>query len=158
MSLYRMRLHLAWAAAAVLILAPHLTLAAQQPWDQQKVTEIASQLADAVSGVYEEFRMQPEASIASMQASARYRLQDELRLLENETRELARQLKSGEGLDATQPIYERIGVVARDARENARKQLTVEPIQKRVDRAEELWAQLTPYYANAPASAEKKSR
>ena len=158
MSLYRMRLHLAWAAAAVLTLAPPPTLAAQQPWDQQKVTEIASQLAEAVSGVYNEFRMQPEASIASMQASARYRLQDELRLLENETRELARQLKSGEGLDATQPIYERIGVVARDARENARKQLTVEPIQRRVDRAEELWAQLTPYYTNAPAPAEKKSR
>ena len=158
MSLYRMRLHLACAAAAVLTLTPLPTLAAQQPWDQQKVTEIASQLAEAVSGEYNEYRMQPEASIASMQACARYRLQDELRLLENETRERARQLKSGEGLDATQPIYERIGAMARDARENARRQLTVEPIQKRVDRAEELWAQLTPYYTNAPAPAEKKSR
>ena len=158
MSLYRMPLHLAWAAAAVLTFTAPPALAAQQAWDQQKVTQIASQLAEAVSGVYNEFRKQPESTIASMQASARYRLQDELRLLESETRELARQLKSGEGLDATQPIYDRIGVTARDARENARRQLTVESIQKRVDRAEELWAQLTPYYTNAPAPAENKSR
>ena len=155
MSLYRMRLHFAWAAAAVLTLTPTPTLAVQQPWDQQKVTQIASQLAEAVSGVYDEFRMQPAITIASMQANARYKLQDELRLLESETRELARQLKSGEGLDATQPIYDRIGGVAREAREYARKQLVVEPVQKRVDRAEELWAQLTPYYTNSPSPAEE---
>jgi len=60
MSLYRMPLHLAWAAAAVLTFTAPPTLAAQQAWDQQKVTQIASQLAEAVSGVYNEFRKQPE--------------------------------------------------------------------------------------------------
>jgi len=152
MSLYGLRPHLVLAAAA-LALTPTPILAAQQPWDQQKVTQIASELAEAVSGVRDEFRKQPPPTIASLHSNAHYRLQDELRLLESETRELMRQLKSGEGLDATQPIYDRIGSLARDARENGRKQLVAEPVQKRIDRAEELWAQLTPYYTNAHAPA-----
>jgi len=53
--------------------------------------------------------------------------------------------------DATQPIYDRIGVLARDAREEGRKQLVAKPLQERVDRAEELWAQLTPYYTSTSA-------
>jgi len=147
--LYGLRLRLAGVAAAVLTLAPTPTLAAHQAWDQQKVTQIANQLAEAVSGVYEEFRRQPPVDISSMQSESRFRLQDELRLLEGETRELARQLKAGEGLDATRPIYDRIGVLARDAREEGRRELVTKAVQERVDRAEGLWAQLTPYYTNA---------
>ncbi len=155
MSPNQLHLHVAWVAAAALTITSTSSMAASKAWDQQKVTQIASQLAEAVSGVYDEFRKQPPSDIASMQQNARFRLQDELRLLESETHVLVRQLKAGDGLDATQPIYDRIGVVARDARENARKQMTVESIQKRVDRAEELWTQLTPYYTNTPAPAEK---
>jgi len=155
MSRYGQRPLLAWATAAALTLAPTSIFAAQQPWDQREVTQIASKLAEAVSGVRDEFRKQPPITIASLHLNARYRLEDELRLLESETQELAHQLKSGEGLDATRPIYDRIGSLARDARENARKQLVVEQVQKRVDRAEELWAQLTPYYTNAPGPSEK---
>jgi hypothetical protein len=147
-SLKRFYAHAAWL---LLILAPLRTSAAT--WNQEEVTQLASHLAEAVSGVYEEFRKQPEVDISSMQSRSRYRLQDELRLLEGETRELARQLKSGEGRDATQPIYDRIGSLARDAREEGRRQLIAKPVQERVDRAEELWAQLTPYYASAPAPA-----
>jgi hypothetical protein len=148
MLLYGLRHHVAGVAAAVLTLMPTPALAAQA-WDQQKVTQIASALAEAVSGVYEEFRKQPPVDAALMQSRARYRLQDELRLLEGETRELARQLKSGEGLDATQPIYNRIGTLARDAREEGRTQLVAKPVQERVDHAEALWSQLTPYYTSA---------
>ena len=151
MYLHRVHTHAVWVAAAVLTILPARTSAAA--WDQQEVTKLAGQLAEAVSGVYEEFRKQPEVDISTMQSRSRYRLQDELRLLEGETRELARQLKSGEGRDATQPIYDRVGSLARDAREEGRRQLIAKPVQERVDRAEELWAQLTPYYASAPAPA-----
>ena len=151
MYVHRVHTHAVWVAAAVLTILPARTSAAA--WDQQEVTKLAGQLAEAVSGVYEEFRKQPEVDISTMQSRSRYRLQDELRLLEGETRELARQLKSGEGRDATQPIYDRVGSLARDAREEGRRQLIAKPVQERVDRAEELWAQLTPYYASAPAPA-----
>jgi len=118
---YQLRLQVVGIAAAVLTLTPIPTQAAHQAWDQEKVTQIASQLADAVSGVYQEFRKQPPVDAASMQSRARYRLQDELRLREGETHELARQLKANEGLEATQPIYDRIGTLVRDAREEGRK-------------------------------------
>jgi hypothetical protein len=145
------RVRVAGIASTVFALTATPTPAARQTWDQERVTQIAGQLAEAVSGVYEAFRMQPPVDTSPMQSHARYRLMDELRLLEGETRELARQLKSGEGLDATQPIYDRIGVLARDAREEGRKQLVAKPVQERVDHAEELWAQLTPYYTSASA-------
>jgi hypothetical protein len=148
---FESRLRVVGIAAVVLTILPTHTLAAQQAWDQPKVTQIASELAETVSGLYEEFRKQPPADVGSMQSRARYKLQDELRLLEGETRELARQLKSGEGLEATQPIYARIGGLARDAREEGRRQLIPKPVQDRVDRAEALWAQLTPYYVTTPA-------
>ena len=69
MSLYGLRPHLVLAAAA-LVLTPTPILAAQQPWDQQKVTQIASELAEAVSGVRDEFRKQPPETIASMQLNS----------------------------------------------------------------------------------------
>ena len=70
----------------------------------------------------------------------------DLRLLESETHVLYSMLELGKDRDATLPIYERIGSLAQDARDNARKQSATEAIQKRVERAEALWAQLTPYY------------
>ena len=142
-----MRPHLAWAIViAVFALLPVDARAVQQPWDQQKVTHIVSDLAQAVSGILDEFNKQPSATIASMQTNARYRLRDDLRLLESETHVLYSMLELGKDRDATLPIYERIGSLAQDARENARKQSATEAIQKRVERAEALWAQLTPYY------------
>ena len=142
-----MRIYFAWAIVfAALAWTPGPALAAQQPWDQQKVTRIVSDLAQAVSGILDEFNKQPPATIASMQTNARYRLGDDLRLLESETHVLHSMLELGKDRDATLPIYERIGSLAQDARDNARKQSATEAVQKRVERAEALWSQLTPYY------------
>jgi len=142
-----MRPNLAWAIAiAGLALLPIHARAVQRPWDQQKVTHIVSDLAQAVSGIVDEFNKQPPATIASMQTNARYRLGDDLRLLESETHVLYSMLERGKDRDATLPIYERIGSLAQDARDNARKQSATEAVQKRVERAEALWSQLTPYY------------
>jgi hypothetical protein len=141
--------------AIAFALAPSHALA-QQAWDQQKVTQIARELVQAVSDMRDEFRKEPSATIGSMHSQARYRLKDELRLLESEAKELLGQLESGQGRDATQPIYDRIGSLARDAREDARKQLTAAPMQARVDHAEEVWAELTPYYTGASVPGGKK--
>jgi len=142
-----MRPHLSWAIIiAAFALMPVHARAVQQPWDQQKVTHIVSDLAQAVSGILDEFNKQPPATIASMQTNARYRLGDDLRLLESETHVLHSMLELGKDRDATLPIYERIGSLAQDARDNARKQSATEAVQKRVERAEALWSQLTPYY------------
>ena len=109
-----------------------------------------------MSGLVDEWRKQPPPNVGSMQAEARYRLESNLRRLENEARQLHGRLEAGAGLDATRPIYDHIGSLARDAREEGRKQLVPEPVQKRVDRAEELWAELTPYYGGGSGPDESK--
>ena len=124
--------------------------AVEKAWDQQAVTQIVRELDAAVTGLFDEFKKQPPANIASTQADARERLEDDLRRLEHETHGLRERIEAGKGLDATRSMYERIGSVAKDAREEARKQMQDEPVQKRVDRAEALWARLTPYYVDAP--------
>jgi len=113
------------------------------------VTQIVREPDGAVNGLLDEFKKQPPANIASMQAEARLRLQDDLRRLEHETHGLRERIEAGHGLDETRSIYEHIG----SAREEARKQMQAAPVQKRVDQAEALWARLTPYSVSRPASA-----
>jgi len=138
---------IAWAA-----ISPR-AFAAEKAWDQQAVTQIVRELDGAVTGLFDEFKKQPPANIASMQADARMRLEDDLRRLEHETHGLRERIDGGAGLDATRSMYEHIGSVAKDAREEARKQMQDAPVQKRVDQAEALWARLTPYYVDAPPRA-----
>jgi len=151
-----MRRHLVFTVTAIALAAASPgAFAAEQAWDPQKVLQIVRELDGAVSGLFDEFKKQPPANIASMQAEARARLEDDLRRLEHETHALRQRLEAGDGLEATRPMYDHIGSVARDAREEARRQLQAAPVQERVDRAEALWSQLTPYYTKQPASPPK---
>ena len=143
----------AWVfAVALLLLSAPVRAAGPQPWDQEKVTQIARELGEAVAEVRDAFRKEPSADLGSLQMNARYRLEEKLRLLDSETQALQGRLAAGEGIDATLPIYDRIGSLARDAREEARKQAVAKPVQERVDHAEATWSRLTPYYTkqNAP--------
>jgi len=51
-------------AGAVALMSVH-SFAGQQPWDQQKVIQIVRDLTQAVSGMLDEFKRQPPATIAS---------------------------------------------------------------------------------------------
>jgi len=134
--------------AAALVLTPVLVRAVEpQPWEQEGVTQIAWELAVSVAEMREAFRREPIADLGSLQMNARYRLEEKLQLLDGETQALWSHLQNGQGLDATLPLYDRIGSLARDAREEARKQSVAKPVQDRVDHAEATWARLTPYYA-----------
>jgi hypothetical protein len=146
-----MRPHPLWITIIACAAMSPRAFAAEKAWDQQAVTQIVRELDGAVNGLFDEFKKQPPANIASMQAEARARLEDDLRRLEHETHGLRERIEAGAGLDATRSMYERIGSVAKDAREEARKQMQADPVQKRVDQAEALWARLTPYYVDAPA-------
>jgi len=140
--------HRAWGIAVALALTPVPVRAVErQAWEQEKVTQIARELAQCVAEMREAFRQEPIADLASLQMNARYRLEEKLRLLDSETWALWSHLETGQGLDATLPIYDRIGSLARDAREEARRQSVAKPVQDRVDHAEATWARLIPYYA-----------
>ena len=145
-----MRRHLVCVVIIVWASMSPRAFAAEKAWDQQAVTQIVRELDGAVNGLFDEFKKQPPANIASMQAEARERLEDDLRRLEHETHGLRERIEAGKGLDDTRSMYEHIGSVAKDAREEARKQMQDAPVQKRVDQAEALWARLTPYSVDAP--------
>ncbi len=82
-------------------------------WNQERVTAIAVELASAVDGLREAVRASPVGrTLGSGQENAMLRLTDRLRLLKNESRHLANELKAGSGREETRPVYERVGEVA----------------------------------------------
>lgn len=118
-------------------------------WDQAKVTALAGELADEVAALQVQFRREPPVHVASGQARARHRFRDSLRVLVTEARALASELQDGAGLEETAPIVRRAGVVIRDLREQGRRMSWKEPVVGHAKRAEELIAQIAPFYAGA---------
>jgi hypothetical protein len=116
-------------------------------WNQQRVAAIALELAGAVDQMQDAFRASPiGGTIGSGQANAQLRMRDRMRLLRNESRYLANALKDGADRDQTLSVYERIGTLASDAREEARKMFLPDPVFDTFVKAGEIWNRLTPYY------------
>lgn len=75
---------------AGLALAPHPASGEDQTtWDQERVTQLAVDLAVTMRGLRREMRRSPPADRSAMQVNRRHRFMDHLRLLQNETRFLA---------------------------------------------------------------------
>lgn len=123
-------------------------------WDQDRVTELAGELADVVAELQIEFRREGSGSFASGQARARHSFRDSLRVLRAESRALASELEDGAGLEETRPIARRAGVVIRDLREEGRRMSWKEPVVGLARRAEELIAQIAPFYLEAAGGSE----
>ena len=145
--------HNRWTLFIPIVLAISLAapdaIAQTATWNQERVTAVAEQMAGAVNDLRSALRRQPDPGLSTMQSRARHQLRDELRLIENETKHLARRLKDGAGLDETLPVYQRLGQLIRRARENANKQYIQESVRKRIEAARGFWEQLTSYYAGA---------
>jgi hypothetical protein len=134
--------------AALAVALPATPCRAQSAdWNQTRVTELAVQLSDAVAELQSSFRREaPLTGPASAQSRARFRFADSLRVARTETRALASQLESGAGLDETWPIARRLRMVIRDMREEGRRMSWKEPVLGHAQRAEELIAQIAPFY------------
>lgn len=128
-----------------------LVAAAEEPvpWDQARVTALAGQLHEGVKGLREEIRSQSR-DIGTMRAWAYYRLLDELRLIERESRYLHRALESGASREETLPTYARIAVLRRDCAEEMRRQPLEGPALERVERARSVVEEMDPYYGFDP--------
>ncbi len=149
------RLPLVVGLALTLGLPAHADLA---PWDQERVGKLAVELAVAVKDLREDVRKVPGHNLGTLQSRSRHRLLDALRLIRSEARHLAAELQGGAGREETMSIYERIGSLSRDARENANRMQLPEPVLAGITRAGSLWSQLTPYYDpdwKAAASSEE---
>ena len=87
--------------------------AGEKAWDQAKVSELATTLAKQVGDVRKAHRGAPTPPVASGYSRAHLRFTDDLRLIENESRHLSKQLGDGKTKDDTQPVTSKIDV-ARD--------------------------------------------
>lgn len=137
---------LALCAALLLGWASGPASAESESWDQQKVTAIAQELADAVKDLKDVVRQNPD-QVSGSQRRAQYAAREDLRLLSNTTKHLALELEKGEGREATLPIYRRVQTLRRDAEEDGRKAMIQAPTMERISIAKEILARLAPYYA-----------
>jgi hypothetical protein len=113
-------------------------------WDQAKVTALAKQLDDASKALYDTFYKQPKPTAG--QQKPYYRLKEDVRLIKNDARSLARALEKGAGHDETQPAYEDLMQTVRRAQDNAAKVFTTKDLQDKAAAARALLNQITPYY------------
>ena len=114
-------------------------------WDQAKATEIAGQLSDAVNKVQSSIA-RLRSDIGSGQSSSYLRLKDRVRIARNESRHLAKALGNGKGKAETFHVWQRLMSVVRDAREVGRGMFIEAPTQEKINRANEILDQLTPFY------------
>ena len=116
-------------------------------WDQAKATEIAGQLSDAVNKVQSSIvRLRTGADVGSGQSRNYLRLKDRVRIARNESRHLAKALGNGKGKAETFHVWQRLMSVVRDAREIGRGMFIEAPTQEKINRANEILDQLTPFY------------
>lgn len=138
-----------WALAFGLLLPAAAVAQDPQPssggWNQGRVTAIAEALADEFAKLdLAAARVPPDISFS--QQRAQYTLQEDLRLLKNSSRHLAKQLKAGKGREETRPIFLRMEQLRASAEENARRTLIPEPLMDQILAVGGKLLQLQPYY------------
>jgi hypothetical protein len=105
-------------------------------WNQERAASQAADLEAALSGLRTALRNEPSASIVPGGGSRqRHRIRDRLRLMENESKYLASQLKDGIGRDETLPVFERIDEIRRDVVQDARRIFLQKPVLDKIDAA-----------------------
>jgi hypothetical protein len=139
------RIIVALGVAAALVIGATSVQAQTAKWDQAKVSAIADQLAASVADLRDQVRKQPPVD-SPPQRKARYQVLQDLKMIESTSKQLAADLRGGEGREETQPAYDRLQMLRRDAAEHARSSDIREPVLGRVVATKDLLAQIAPYY------------
>lgn len=116
------------------------------PWDQAKVAALAKQLAEATSALYDTIYKQQPPTRGSMQSRAYHQLRQKVRVIRLEAGSLAGSLGKGEGFEETEPIYESLMEMVRDARQTSQRLFTTADVQQKATAARQILNELTPYY------------
>jgi hypothetical protein len=140
------------ALAAALAVAAAAPAGAQEKsagepvrWDQQRVTKMAVELADAVRGARESVRKSPLSQNIG-QRTTYYDLLETMRLVDNTARHLKKELQDGKGAEETRATFERISVLRSDAEEIGRRAMIEGTVIDALVKAGSLHNQMKPYY------------
>lgn len=128
-----------------LMLAPTVGAQTTDGWNQGRVTAIAEALAEEMAKL-DLAAAQVPPDISFSQQRAQYTLQEDIRLLKNSSRHLAKQLKAGKGREQTRPIFKKMEQLRASAEENARRTLIPEPLMDQIMAVGGQLLQLQPYY------------
>jgi hypothetical protein len=142
----------ALAAAVVLALgAAGAAHAEERPpatavrWDQARVTKMATELYDAVHAAREAVRQSPLSHNIG-QRTTYYELLETMRLVENTSRHLKKELADGKGADETRATFDRISSLRAQAEEQGRRALVEAPVIDALVKAGGIHNQMIPYY------------
>ena len=113
--------------------------------DSFEATAAATELAASLDGLRDALRKAPPPGIGGGMRS-RHELRDRLRLMENESKHLAAELKDGQGRDATYPVFQRINSIRRDAVDDAQRMYLQQPVLDKIESAREPLEKLAGYY------------
>jgi hypothetical protein len=143
------------AAAAVLAIGAAAPAGAEpaKAWDQQRVTQLAGELAAAAKQMRKAKRNEPPQP-ASLRERARARYLETLKGLEKSTQQLEGRLKAGDGYEATLPIAEKIRSQLRDAEEDGKKLMTTAQMMELYLPLEKILDEIGPYYFTPKTEAE----
>jgi hypothetical protein len=134
------------ALAAALLVGAWPASGELAKWNQERVAKLAGELAESTKDLESPVRQDPNQTYGSGQAQDYHRLRDELRLIRKETRHLARRLADGASREETDPVWQRVGVLARNAAEIAKRMHLPEPVLDSIAQTADLWRRLRPYY------------
>lgn len=114
-------------------------------WDQARVTKMATDLYDAVHAAREAVR-QSQLSHNIGQRTTYYELLETMRLVENTSRHLKKELAAGKDADQTRAIFDRISSLRAQAEEQGRRALVEAPVIDALVKAGAIHNQMIPYY------------
>jgi len=113
-------------------------------WNGEKVGALATELREAAKALYEAFYRQPKLGVGRKREY--HRLEQDVRRIRNEARQLADSLAKGAGYDETLPIYEDLMQYVRRARTNATQVFTTQDVAGKAAETRRLLNALAPYY------------
>jgi hypothetical protein len=148
--------HRPYSALAVLplvlaLVAPAPAAAELAKWDQERVTAIALDLQNATKELRDSFYKVPPPTAGQAGSKSYYELDDTLRSVSGASRRLYKALKDGKGHEQTFPIYRRMMLGVRDARELAQKIGGTEDVLAKAANAGDALRRIRPYYEEEPA-------
>jgi hypothetical protein len=120
-------------------------------WDQEKVTAIAGDLAQAAQELRDALRREPTPTIGGRPGRrAFFALREEVHVLASASRRLHNALGEGAGLDETYPTYRRLLVTARRGERELRRVGLGEPVSGKIEATADAIRRIRPYYEAEP--------
>jgi len=119
----------------------------REPWNQERMAAIASDLARALEKLKTSVESDPEQT-SVLQERRRQGVLVDLRRLTDLSADLASKLKAGQGMRETRPIFDEIQAVRRQARDAGRDLLPPESTGEEIVAARRIFERLGPYYEN----------